>query len=60
MEDFKKMEKLELIDLLAKETTRFYRLSRNVGDTKESNQCKATIEEIQSEIERRKKEKIQR
>lgn len=47
----------ELVDLLTAETTRYYKMNKNGGAKKEHDELKTIIEEIQSEIDRRKKEK---
>ena len=57
MEDLRKLENSELVDLLTKVTDRYYKVNTNGGDKKECDQCKTTIKEIQTEIERRMKEK---
>lgn len=57
MQDLTKLENSELVDLLMKVTDRYYKVNNNGGDKKECHQCKTTIKEIQTEIERRMKEK---
>lgn len=57
MQDLKKLEKIELVDLLAKETARYYKMSKTGGEHKEYNECKRAINEIQSEISNRTKQK---
>lgn len=57
MLDLKAMEKSELVDLLAKETVRYYKMSKMGAEKEKYDDCKATIKEIHLEIERRKNEK---
>jgi len=57
MQDLKKLEKIELVDLLAKETARYYKMSKTGGEHNEYNECKRAINEIQSEISNRTKQK---
>ena len=55
MEDFKKLEKSQLVDLLTRETDRYYKLSKNGGSKRDYEDCKKIIKEIQAELEVRKK-----
>lgn len=49
------MELIQLLDLLSSETERYYKLLKFAKGKKEYLECQLTIEEIQTEIFRRKK-----
>jgi hypothetical protein len=55
MQDLKSLRMDELVDLLNKETTRYYTLFGDKKYTREIIKCKLIIHEIQKEIDSRKK-----
>jgi hypothetical protein len=55
MKDLKTFELVQLVDLLTKETTRYFKLLKFAKGKKEFLECKMMIEDIQVEISRRKK-----
>ena len=55
MQNLQKLNLAQLVDLLNKGMTRYYTLIADASLKKEFNDCKATIKEIQKEIQTRKK-----
>jgi len=55
MGDLRTLDFSELIDLLTKETARYYKMIKEKANKRDHMQCKMIIEEIQKEIDTRKK-----
>jgi len=45
----------QLVDLLNKETTRYYKMIKDGENGREKSECKSMINNIQKEIDQRKK-----
>lgn len=58
MNNFVKMDVLELLGLLAKYTTRYTQLLAGTGNKTEREKVQSSILQIQAELERRKMGKI--
>ena len=55
MESLQTLGIAQLVDLLNKETTRYYKMIKERESSKEQLQCKLMISNIQKEIDLRKK-----
>jgi len=55
MRDLRTLDFSELVDLLANETARYYKMMKEKVNKRDHVQCKMIIEELQKEIEGRKK-----
>jgi len=55
MQNLRTLEITQLVDLLHHETTRYYKMAKDRISKKEEMECKMMIQEIQKEINQRKK-----